>query len=391
MSTSIREREGAHAAPEAHMPRAVVASARIAQARTLAINGKFASQRMTGVQRVAYELTAELARIAGADDAPPVIVPSVHDSTALPAGARRQVAPGLHGTLWEQWTLPRATRGRTLLSLCNVGPLMKRDQVLLIHDAAIFDLPAGYSLAFRVWYRIAFAILKRRARHVVTVSHFSRARLAARLGVPPARVSVVPGAVDHIDRIDADPGVLARLQLERDGYVLFVGSLAPGKNLGRALEAIGRLRRSHPAMRFVIAGGANAKIFGDASAAPCADDPRVTWAGYVTDGELKALYEAAGCFVFPSLYEGFGLPPLEAMRSGCPVIVSREGALPEVCGGAALFCDAYDAADIAATIARVMDDAGLRARLRARGIEHARSFSWRASAHALLGIVRRGE
>ncbi|WGS47456.1 glycosyltransferase family 4 protein (plasmid) [Burkholderia sp. JSH-S8] len=373
------------------MLRAAVASTWIAQARSLAINGKFTSQRMTGVQRVAYELTAELARIAGADDAPPVVVPSVHDSTALPAGARRQVATGLHGTLWEQWTLPRATRRRTLLSLCNVGPLLKRDQVLLIHDAAVFDLPAGYSLAFRIWYRIAFAILKRRARHIVTVSHFSRARVAARLRVPPARVSIVPGASDHIDRIDADPGVFARLRLERDSYVLFVGSRAPGKNLGRALEAIGSLRRSHPTMRFVIAGGANAKIFGSTSAGPCADDPFVTWAGYVTDGELKALYQGAGCFVFPSLYEGFGLPPLEAMRSGCPVIVSREAALPEVCGGAALFCDAYDAADIAKTIARVMADAELRTRLRARGIEHAYGFSWRASAHALLDIACRSE
>ncbi|KAB0632375.1 glycosyl transferase family 1 [Burkholderia stagnalis] len=388
MSTSIREREGAH---DAYAPREVVASARTTHGRALAINGKFASQRMTGVQRVAYELTAELARIAGAADAPPVVVQPAHDPAALPAQARRQVAPGLRGVLWEQWTLPRATCGRTLLSLCNVGPLLKREQVLLIHDAAVFDLPAGYSLAFRVWYRLAFAILKRRARHIVTVSHFSRARIAARLRMPPARVSVVPGAVDHVDRIDADPRVLSRLRLERDGYVLFVGSLAPGKNLGRALEAIALLRRSHPAMRFVIAGSANAKIFGEAAGGPRADDPRVTWAGYVTDGELKALYEAAGCFVFPSLYEGFGLPPLEAMRSGCPVIVSHEGALPEVCGGAALFCDAYDAADIAATIARVMDDAALRERLRAQGVAHAGRFSWQASAQALLGVVRGSE
>nr|WP_321858063.1 glycosyltransferase family 1 protein [Burkholderia cenocepacia] len=343
---------------------------------------------MTGVQRVAYELTAELARIASADDAPSLVVPPDHDPAAMPGGARSQAAGRLHGTLWEQWTLPRTTRGRTLLSLCNIGPLAKRDQLLMIHDAAIFDLPAGYSLAFRLWYRFAFAILKRRARHIVTVSHFSRARLAARLGVPPARLSVVPGAVDHIDRIDADPGVLARLNLETDGYVLFVGSLAPGKNLVRALAAIALMRASHPTLRFVIAGGANAKIFGVREAGLREGDPYVTWAGYVTDGELKALYEHAGCFVFPSLYEGFGLPPLEAMRCGCPVIVSHEGSLPEVCSGAALFCDAYSPPDIAAAIARVMDDPELRARLRTIGREHAQQYSWQRSARALLDIVR---
>lgn len=386
MSTSIREGR-APVLAEVRADTSVGAAAHVARSRGLAINGKFTAQRMTGVQRVAYELTTELARIANADDAPSLVVPQDHDPSGLPAGARMQTSDRLHGTLWEQWTLPRTTRGRTLLSLCNIGPLAKRDQLLMIHDAAVFDLPAGYSLAFRLWYRFAFSILKRRARHIVTVSHFSRARLAARLRVPPARVSVVPAAVDHIDRIDADPRVLSRLKLDTDGYVLFVGSLAPGKNLARALEAIALMRASHPTLRFVIAGGANAKIFGARAAGLRDDDPYVTWAGYVTDGELKALYEHAGCFVFPSLYEGFGLPPLEAMRCGCPVVVSHEGALPEVCGGAALFCDAYSPPDIAAAIARVMDDAELRARLRTMGREHARRYSWRRSARALLDIV----
>ncbi|WP_436407685.1 glycosyltransferase family 4 protein [Burkholderia seminalis] len=387
MSTSIRERS-ATVLQEARAERGVGAAAQTARLRRLAINGKFTAQRMTGVQRVAYELTAELARIANAGDEPSLVVPPDHDPAAMPAGARPQTAGRRRGALWEQWTLPRVTRGRTLLSLCNIGPLAKRDQLLMIHDAAVFDLPAGYSLAFRLWYRFAFSILKRRARHIVTVSHFSRARLAARLGVPPARLSVVPGAVDHIDRIDADPGVLSRLNLETDGYVLFVGSLAPGKNLVRALAAIALMRASHPTLRFVIAGGANAKIFGVREAGLREDDPYVTWAGYVTDGELKALYEHAGCFVFPSLYEGFGLPPLEAMRCGCPVVVSHEGSLPEVCGGAALFCDAYSPPDIAAAIARVMDDPELRSRLRTTGREHARRYSWQRSARALLDIVR---
>ncbi|CAG9231653.1 glycosyltransferase family 4 protein [Burkholderia vietnamiensis] len=385
MSTSIRERNGA-VLQDARAERGIGAAAHAARARGLVINGKFTAQRMTGVQRTAYELTCELARIA--DDAPSLIVPPDHDPAALPAGARAQPSTHLRGTLWEQWALPRTTRGRTLLSLCNIGPLFKRDQLVMIHDAAIFDLPDGYSLAFRLWYRFAFWMIKRRARHLVTVSHFSRARLAATLRISPARVSVVPNAVDHIDRIDADPGVLSRLNLEPDRYVLFVGSLAPGKNLVRALAAIALMRESHPTLRFVIAGGANAKIFGVREAGLREDDPCVTWAGYVTDGELKALYANAGAFVFPSLYEGFGLPPLEAMRCGCPVIASHEGSLPEVCGGAALLCDAYSPPDIAAAIARVMDDADLRDRLRVLGREHAQRYSWQRSARALLEILR---
>ncbi|OJA28067.1 glycosyl transferase family 1 [Burkholderia ubonensis] len=390
MPTSIREREGASTPADVRAPQEVTVLAAAGPARGLAINGKFTSQRMTGVQRVAYELTTELARIAGANETLTLIVPPDHDPALLPAGARCQVVDWLRGTFWEQWMLPRATRGRMLLSLCNVGPLVKREQLVLIHDTATFDLPVGYSFAFRLWYRVVFAVLTRRARHIVTVSQFSKARIVARLRVPPERVTVVPGAVDHVDRIEADPGVLSRLQLDVDRYVLFVGSLAPGKNLARFLRAITLLRGSHPTLRFVIAGGANTRIFGASVPGLLADDPNVTWAGYVTDSELKALYQHAGCFVFPSLYEGFGLPPLEAMRCGCPVIVSREGALPEVCSGAAIFCDAWSETDIAATIARLMDNAELRARMRIRGRARAQRYSWHASARALLDVARGG-
>jgi glycosyltransferase involved in cell wall biosynthesis len=115
--------------------------------------------------------------------------------------------------------------------------------------------------------------------------------------------------------------------------------------------------------------------------------PDVVMAGAVSDEELKSLYENAGCFLFPSLYEGFGLPPLEAMYCGCPVIVSREASLPEVCGDAAMYCDAYSVADIAHKITNMMGDANLRDRYRLLGREHARQYRWDVSARALLGVL----
>lgn len=354
----------------------------------VAINGKFTSQRLTGVQRVAHEFTAALARRLPGQRNPTLVVPRDHAPDALPPAIAHRIAPRLRGALWEQLALPFATRGQTLVSFCNVGPLFKRNQVLMIHDVAVFDFPQGYSLAFRLWYRLAFMVLKRRVRHIVTVSAFSKERIVARLGVAPTDVSTIRSGVDHFGRIVADASVLTRLGVVRDGFVLIVGSLAPGKNLARVLDAIAQLERSHRDLKFVIAGGANIKVFGTSMLGAGAAAPNLHWAGYVSDGELKALYEHAGCFVFPSLYEGFGLPPLEAMYCGCPVIVSREASLPEACGDAARYCDARDARDIAVQIAHVMSDAELRRGMRVKGRARAATFQWDTAAQQLIGVLR---
>ncbi|KAG0189733.1 hypothetical protein DFQ28_003056 [Apophysomyces sp. BC1034] len=355
----------------------------------IAVNGKFTSQRLTGVQRVARELTAALSQQLRAQASSALLlVPRDHLDSELPAATPRHVVPPLRGILWEQLALPFAAGSRTLLSLCNIGPLFKRRQVLMIHDAAVFDLPEGYSRKFRLWYRFAFALLKRNVRHILTVSTFSKGRIAARLGVPPERISVIPPGVDHFDRLDSDYAVLRRLNLSFDRFVLIVGSLAPGKNLARTLEAIALLEREHPELTFVIAGGQNVRVFGSTLPHGAGAAKRIAWAGYVSDGELKALYENAGCFVFPSLYEGFGLPPLEAMYCGCPVIASREASLPEVCGDAALYCDAHDAADIAAKVAELMGDVEQRRVMRLKGRAHAQQYRWDVSASRVMRVLR---
>ncbi|NYH27172.1 MULTISPECIES: glycosyltransferase family 4 protein [Paraburkholderia] len=354
----------------------------------VAINGKFTSQRLTGVQRVAHELTSALSRLLPVYQRPMLLMPQDRRDEVVFAGVPRRVVRRFRGVLWEQLTLPFAASGTTLLSLCNVGPMLKRRQVLMIHDAAIFDLPEGYSAGFRLWYRFAFALLKRNVRHIVTVSAFSKARIVARMGISPDNISVVRNGVDHLDRISSDYSILERLNVTMDGFVLIVGSLAPGKNLARVLAAIALLEHVLGDVKFVIAGGNNVKIFGTEGDRAREPAKNIVWAGYLSDGELKALYENAACFVFPSLYEGFGLPPLEAMYCGCPVIASSEGALPEVCGDAALYCDASSVDDIAAKIAYLMGDVTRRHAMCLKGREHAKQFRWSDSATELLRVLR---
>ncbi|NPT46122.1 glycosyltransferase [Paraburkholderia sp. 1N] len=352
-----------------------------------AINGKFASQRITGVQRVGYELAMAFQRLFPEDTDLPLLLPvDAREEVDLPKA--KTVGRRLKGALWEQFALPFATGGRTLLSLCNMGPLFARRQVVMMHDVAVYDLPENYSWKFRLWYRFAFSILKHSASHIVTVSEFSKKRIMARLGIDASRISVVWNGVDHFDRIAADQSILSRLNLQHDGYVLAVGNLSVGKNLARVLAAIEQLSERHD-WKFVVVGGCDLRIFNPKAKAGYDLSKNIIAAGFVSDGELRALYENAACFVFPSLYEGFGLPPLEAMLCGCPVVVSREASLPEICGDAAVYCDARSVEDIADKVAQLMGDAALRDTWRARGRAHARHFRWERSARQLLDVLER--
>lgn len=350
-----------------------------------AINGKFTAQRITGVQRVAYELT----RAVQAGDPSGGDLTVVMPRNAEEPGAslkRKRRCNWLKGNLWEQIALPLATSGETLISLCNSSPLFKGSQIVMVHDMAIYDVPHAFSKKFRLWYRLVFSMLHRNARVILTVSAFSKARICHHLNVDESRVSVVRPGVDHLDRVVSDPAILTRLLLEKGKYCLIVGSLDPRKNLQRVLEAVNHLAHL-PDVRFVVVGGKNLRVFDSSLIAGETGSSQVVWAGFVSDGELKALYESAATLVFPSLYEGFGLPPLEAMYCGCPVIVSREASLPEACGDAALYCDAASADDIAQKIAQMLGDENLRTHYREAGLQHARQYRWDRAARDLMDIL----
>jgi glycosyltransferase involved in cell wall biosynthesis len=358
----------------------------------LVVNGKFTAQRLTGVQRVAYELMRAVRASQAPADEIEVAVPHNAIESASPIDRLRAV-PWFKGDLWEQIALPLATRGELLLSLCNSGPVFKRRHVVMVHDMAVYDTPHTFSWAFRTWYRIKFAMLVRNASFLLTVSAFSKARICARLGIEEARVRVVRPGADHFGRIVSEQAVVERLGLAGVKYCVIVGSLDPRKNLARVLSALGRLAHLTD-VKFVVVGGANTRVFARAGTTNGGADggdtanAQIVRAGYVSDGELKALYEHAACLAFPSLYEGFGLPPLEAMYCGCPVVVSRHAALAEACGDAAMYCDAESVEDIANKIERMLTDDALRARYRAAGLRHAGAHGWDRSASELMKILR---
>jgi glycosyltransferase involved in cell wall biosynthesis len=353
-----------------------------------AINGKFTSQRITGVQRVAFELTRAMQALVSSPESLPLVVPPDGKDLGLASRPTRKKS-SLTGNLWEQLILPLESSHDTLLSLCNTGPLLKRRQLVMIHDMAVYDVPHAFSKKFAFWYRLKFSVLRRQTRLILTVSEFSKQRICHHLRLDPSQVEVVRPGADHMDRIEADDAILTRLSLEKDKFCVLVGSLDPRKNLQRVLAAT-KLLAHRPDIKFVVAGGANPRIFAAQDTSQKASSDNVTWAGFVSDGELKALYGNAACLVFPSLYEGYGLPPLEAMYCGCPVITSTEASLPEVCGDAALYCDANSVEDIAAKIETMTSQAELRESHRRRGLARAQQLKWDGAANRMVQILYDG-
>lgn len=283
---------------------------------------------------------------------------------------------------WEQLEAPWFARGKLLVGLCNMAPLATRGSVTLIHDAHVYTTPQSGSPAFNLWYRFALPVIGASAARIVTVSNFSRDQLV-RYGIAPSeKISVIHNGSDHLLRVAADPQVLDALGLKPRRYVLAVANSQVHKNIRVLFEACSALTDLD--LRLVLVGPDDRAAFESKGLKPPND---VIFSGYRTDAELRALYEQAVCLAFPSTTEGFGLPPIEAMSLGCPVLASPCGALPETCGEAAIFVDPHEPAAWAAAVRRLAEDESERERVARGGAAHAAGFRWRDSARRLLDLI----
>jgi glycosyltransferase involved in cell wall biosynthesis len=288
----------------------------------------------------------------------------------------------LSGHAWEQFELPLYASDGWLLTLSGAPSLLHSKHLFSIPDTAIYDLPSGYSFLYRIYYRLLWTICANRARAIFTFTEFSRRRLEAIFPGISNRIVVTSCGVDHHDlttyaKVDAHDQTTG----QPAPYILAVSSLAPNKNFAIVLKLAEIL--DEPGLRIVVAGNSNPKIFGKAELA----SSRIDWLGYVSDAELERLYRRAACFVFPSLYEGFGLPPIEAMRHGCPVIASNAASIPEVCGDAALYFDPGSVEELKAQVVRVLREPGLANDLRSKGEQQARKYTWDRVAQTIIRSI----
>jgi glycosyltransferase involved in cell wall biosynthesis len=334
--------------------------------RPVAIDARAATRpELGGVERWARELAARLPALR------PGAYAVVHPPRALAHRA---------GHAWEQLVLPaRTARAPALLCPANLAPAAARNVVLVLHDAAALRHSEWYSPLYAAYQWSLLPVLAHRARRVITVSAFSRSELEALLGLPAERVAVVPGGVDPRFRPaeEAADAARAALGLERP-YVLTVASQTARKNLAALVPAARELRAE--GIEVVVAGGHRPQFARESGL------HGLRLLGPVDDALLPGLYAGAEVFALPSRYEGFGLPVLEAMGAGTPVVAADTSALPETCGGAARLA-APEPEDFSAAVTALLADGAERARLRAAGLRRAATFTWDRTAQAVDAVV----
>jgi glycosyltransferase involved in cell wall biosynthesis len=284
---------------------------------------------------------------------------------------------GIKGHIWEQVFLPTQLRHRLLWSPGNTGPIAVSRQVLTVHDAASLEHPEWFERKFALWYSALLPILIRKVQAIITVSHFSKERIVWLTHVAPERVHVISNGVEPRFR-PADSKAVTRVMKHfslKHPYILFVGSLEPRKNLKMLLEAWNLGCFDGATLALV---GASGHLF-----------PRlqleslrgVRLLGRIEDDVLPALYSGAAGFVYPSVYEGFGLPPLEAMACGCPAAVSDIPTHREVCRNAAMYFDPFIPENLSSTLERLLRlETKSRASIVERGLHHAASYNWESAA-----------
>jgi glycosyltransferase involved in cell wall biosynthesis len=263
--------------------------------------------------------------------------------------------------------------------------------VLTVHDLIFRHLPEHHKRLNRWYLRASLPLYCRRADRIIAVSEATRQDLIAAYDLPPAKVRVIHEAAAPRFRPTSDAvqtGVRVRYGLPAR-YLLYVGTLEPRKNLTRLLRVWAPLRRSGDVPPLVLIG-ARGWLIDDFFAALARSDVRedVILPGYIADADLPAVYGGATAFVFPSLYEGFGLPPLEAMACGTPVACSNTSSMPEVVGDAAVIFDPRDEGAMTEALRQLAADADLRAELRARGLRRAAEFSWARAAQETVALYQ---
>jgi glycosyltransferase involved in cell wall biosynthesis len=330
------------------------------------VNLRTLGSHITGVQRYLLSLLPHL----------PPELRSVKPARAL---------QGIKGHLWEQFYLPTQLKRRLLWSPGNTGPLGVSRQVLTVHDAAALDHPEWFERKFALWYSALLPRLIRKVRAIITVSQFSKERIVRLTGVEADRIQVISNGVDGRfqpkDRKTIKEAV-AHLGLI-EPYILFVGSLEPRKNLKMLVETW-QMRNFEGATLAVA--GTTGRVFQRFQTDSTPKGVRLL--GRVEDDLLPILYSGAAGFVYGSIYEGFGLPPLEAMAHGTPVVTSNATSLPEVVGNAAVLVNPENVFEIMRALHRVLMDQPLRERMKERGYKQVTRFSWESSVRRVLDAYR---
>lgn len=346
------------------------------------INARFLTQPITGVQRFAIEISKQLKLIL--KDEIKFISPNniLHIELAKQLGV--VVTGTLKGHLWEQISLPaylKKVGNPLLINLCNTGPILYQNKIITLHDIAFHVYPETFSKSFVFTYKTLIPLLIKSSKHILTVSEFSKKEIQNFYTVKAEDISVVYNAVDNYFTSKQDENLKAKR------YLLAVCSLNHRKNLIGILKAYSKITDKESNTKLFIVGDISSKSFKTLDLSPYLNS-NVEILGRISDQELVKYYSNAIGFVYPSFYEGFGIPPLEAQTCGCPVLLSNASCFPEVFGNSALYCHPDSVDSIANSMIQLINNREIRERLINDGFKNTKRYSWNKSAMKLVEITR---
>lgn len=347
--------------------------------KTIYINARFLTQSMTGVQRFAVEICLELKRMLGNRIhfvAPDNIIQKEY-ATVLGV----EVTGKHHGHIWEQWELPHFLRKKgspLLLCLCNTAPICYKNKVVTVHDVAFEAYPQTFNKSFLYIYKFMIPRIMRTAKKVLTVSEFSKKEIVKYYHIRPEKITVVYNAVGEGFRKEEDA------ELQKQKYLLAVSSLNYRKNFLAVLEAFDIFEKENTDTSLYIIGDLKNSNFKGIDIERYRQNHRIKFLGRVSDENLVRYYSSASAFVYPSIYEGFGIPPLEAQSCGCPVLVADIPPLHEVVSDSGIYCNPYDIKDIAKGMNEILEN---REKYQLVGYKNVNRFLWKRSAETIAKIL----
>ena len=286
-----------------------------AMVKKVIINGKFLSQKITGVQRYARETLNRLDSLVENLDIELAIAEDAKDIPNL-KNIKKKILSGKASVFWEQIKLPIYIKKQNAIGvhLCHVAPIIKPD-IVCIHDANVLRNPQWFTKALVIWYGLIHSACALRAKKILTVSNFSKKELQAIFKIKDSRIENIGSGWQHIERIPYAVDTLERYNLKSKSFYFSLGTQAPHKNM----KWIYQCARSNPNETFVLSGSFYNKVFKKTTESL---PPNVRYLGYLSDSDVKTLMKECKAFLFPSLYEGFGLPPLEALSMGTTIFAS---------------------------------------------------------------------
>lgn len=347
------------------------------------VNGRFLSHKMDGIGRFSVEICKQLQKL-GLNFK--IVIPNWLDYENR-EGFELVKFGNLKSHFWEQVDLPRflKRRGKPLLvNFSGLGPLFYRNQIITIHDLSFYANKTWFSKAYTLAYGFATPIVAKNSKKIFTVSNFSKSEIIKFLKVEEAKIQVIYNAVDNELGNRLRPTEISEplLPIIKNKYILAVSSIDPRKNLQRLIDSFLKLGLAD--YKLVLVGKTSSHFNIDLSS----DNQNVVFTGFVTDADLSALYKNCEFFIYPSLYEGFGIPPLEAMKSGCAVIASDIPSLQEVCAEAVLYVDPYDTEDMKNKMLEIITNTDLKKELKARGTTRSRFFTWEDSGKKVINHIK---